>query len=557
MVPVTAKAAEIQVRSSEPGAIPRLALATICGVLFLTFLDNTVVSVTLADVQSDLHAGVSELQWVVDGYALVFASFLLAGGALGDILGRKKVMLAGVATFCAGSVVGALAPNPSVLIAGRVIMGMGAAASEPGTLSMIRHLVPDRQVRAQALGAWAAVSGLALAMGPVIGGGLVALSGWRAVFWFNLLLGLVAFVGAAVTLPESADPQGRSIDLPGIVLGVLALGAVIYAVIEGENLGYRDRRIITLFVVSAVAAVAFVVVERHRRDPLLELSFFRIPAFTGANVIAFLTYFGVFSIFFFTALYLQVVGTSSPGGVALQFLPMTVVMVLASAFTGRWVARSGPRIPMVVGTALAGGGILLSDAVLNPTVSYAPMAGALLLVGLGFGIALVPVTSTVLSLAPPERSGMAASTSNTSRQLGAVVGVAVLGAVVNAQLTGSLKDRLHAIGIPAQFQSIVLQGVTHGAASSQGAAASKANPALTAIIDKVINAAYAAFGDGLDVALRLSGAMLLVGTLIALVTLRRTGPASATDGGPTAESSSSSSRPDREGSAEAFTPHAP
>lgn len=554
---MTAKAAEIQVRSSEPGAIPRLALATICGVLFLTFLDNTVVSVTLADVQSDLHAGVSELQWVVDGYALVFASFLLAGGALGDILGRKKVMLAGVATFCAGSVVGALAPTPSVLIAGRVIMGMGAAASEPGTLSMIRHLVPDRQVRAQALGAWAAVSGLALAMGPVIGGGLVALSGWRAVFWFNLLLGLVAFVGAAVTLPESADPQGRSIDLPGIVLGVLALGAVIYAVIEGENLGYRDRRIITLFVVSAVAAVAFVVVERHRRDPLLELSFFRIPAFTGANVIAFLTYFGVFSIFFFTALYLQVVGTSSPGGVALQFLPMTVVMVLASAFTGRWVARSGPRIPLVVGTALAGGGILLSDAVLNPTVSYAPMAGALLLVGLGFGIALVPVTSTVLSLAPPERSGMAASTSNTSRQLGAVVGVAVLGAVVNAQLTGSLKDRLHAIGIPAQFQSIVLQGVTHGAASSQGAAASKANPALTAIIDKVINAAYAAFGDGLDVALRLSGAMLLVGTLIALVTLRRTGPASATDGGPTAESSSSSSRPDREGSAEAFTPHAP
>lgn len=554
---MTAKAAEIQVRSSEPGAIPRLALATICGVLFLTFLDNTVVSVTLADVQSDLHAGVSELQWVVDGYALVFASFLLAGGALGDILGRKKVMLAGVATFCAGSVVGALAPTPSVLIAGRVIMGMGAAASEPGTLSMIRHLVPDRQVRAQALGAWAAVSGLALAMGPVIGGGLVALSGWRAVFWFNLLLGLVAFVGAAVTLPESADPQGRSIDLPGIVLGVLALGAVIYAVIEGENLGYRDRRIITLFVVSAVAAVAFVVVERHRRDPLLELSFFRIPAFTGANVIAFLTYFGVFSIFFFTALYLQVVGTSSPGGVALQFLPMTVVMVLASAFTGRWVARSGPRIPMVVGTALAGGGILLSDAVLNPTVSYAPMAGALLLVGLGFGIALVPVTSTVLSLVPPERSGMAASTSNTSRQLGAVVGVAVLGAVVNAQLTGSLKDRLHAIGIPAQFQSIVLQGVTHGAASSQGAAASKANPALTAIIDKVINAAYAAFGDGLDVALRLSGAMLLVGTLIALVTLRRTGPASATDGGPTAESSSSSSRPDREGSAEAFTPHAP
>ncbi len=166
-----------------------LALATLCGVLFLTFLDNTIVSVGLANVQSDLHAGVTSLQWVVNGYALTFAAFMLAAGMLGDILGRKKIMLAGVGVFCAGSVFAAVAPNVGWLIAGRVIMGVGAAASEPGTLSIIRHVYPDRETRADALGVWAAVSGLALALGPVIAGALVGFSSWRAIFWFNLGFG--------------------------------------------------------------------------------------------------------------------------------------------------------------------------------------------------------------------------------------------------------------------------------------------------------------------------------------------------------------------------------
>ena len=186
------------------------ALATLCLVLFLTFLDNTVVSVGLADVQSSLHAGITSLQWVVNGYALTFAAFMLAGGTLGDILGRKKVMLAGVAVFCAGSVVAATAPNVDVLIGGRVIMGLGAAASEPGTLSIIRHVYPDRRTRADALGVWAAVSGLALALGPVIGGVLVGLWSWHAIFWFNLLFGAVAFLMALLFVPETSDRGSRA-----------------------------------------------------------------------------------------------------------------------------------------------------------------------------------------------------------------------------------------------------------------------------------------------------------------------------------------------------------
>ena len=505
----------------EDGGGSKKRLAAITAVLFLTFLDNTIVSVTLANVQSSLHAGVVALQWVVDGYALVFASLLLVGGTLGDLFGRKRVMLAGGAIFCAGSALAALAPNATVLIAGRALMGTGAAASEPGTLSMIRHLFPDRHERARAIGVWAAVSGLALALGPVIGGLLVSVGGWRAVFWFNLGFGALTLSAAALTLPENRDPQGRRFDVRGAVVGVVALVTGTFAVIQGENDGYTNWLIITLFVISAVAMATFLVVEARARDPLIKLDLFRMPAFAGTNSIAFLAYFGMFSIFFFTALYLEVVANFSAAGLALQFVPMTGAMITAAALTGRWVARSGPRVPMAAGCAFAGVGIFLSDATLSPSVGYGEVAGPLFLTGLGFGMALVPITSTALTLVPAKRSGMAASVTNTSRQLGAVVGVAVLGAVVNAQLTGSLKARLNAIGIPAKFQSIVLSAITHGGVQSQGAAAKQAPPGTGAIVNKVISAAYSAFGDGLHVALTLSGSMLCLAAVIAIVSVRR------------------------------------
>ena len=288
-----------------------LALSTLCAVLFLTFLDNTVVSVGLANVQSDLHAGVTSLQWVVNGYALTFASFMLAAGMLGDMLGRKRIMLAGVAIFCAGSVVAALASNVDWLIAGRVIMGIGAAASEPGTLSIIRHVYPDRETRADALGVWAAVSGLALALGPVIGGALVGFSSWRAIFWFNLGLGAVAFVLAAVVVPETSDRDGRRFDFAGFLLGAAFLASLSFGVIQGEVSGYTSTPIVALFVVCALSGLAFILVEHHTKSPMLDLSMFRRAPFAGSNFVAFVAYFGTFSIFFFTALYLQVVANAS------------------------------------------------------------------------------------------------------------------------------------------------------------------------------------------------------------------------------------------------------
>src|SRR6476469_468090 len=219
-----------------------LALACLCTILFLTFLDNTVVSVALASIQSDLHGGVSALQWVVGAYALTFASLMLAFGMLGDKFGRKKIMLVGVGVYCAGAALAAVAPSIGILIAARSVMGVGAAASEPGTLSMIRHLYLDERSRNRALGVCAAVSGFSLALGPVLGGALVGVWSWRGIFWFDVTFGLAALVVAAMILPESSDPGAGRVDVPGTVLGAGALAALIFGIINGESAGYAAHR---------------------------------------------------------------------------------------------------------------------------------------------------------------------------------------------------------------------------------------------------------------------------------------------------------------------------
>jgi MFS family permease len=419
---------------------------------------------------------------------------MLAAGMLGDILGRKRIMLAGVALFCAGSVVAATAVNVDWLIVGRVVMGIGAAASEPGTLSIIRHVYPDKKTRADALGVWAAVSGLALALGPVIGGALVGFSSWRTIFWFNLGFGVIAFVMAAVAVPESSDRQGRSIDYLGFFFGAAFLSCLSFAVIQGEDAGYTTNWIVALFVLCGVAGLAFVITEHRVKSPMLDLSLFRRPPFTGSNFVAFAAYFGTFSIFFFTALYLQVVAGASAYQTAIDFLPMAAGLIIVSALTGPLVARIGATLGWVL-----------------------PIAG------IGIGMLLVPVTSVPLTVVKPERSGMAASATNTSREMGAVFGVAILGAIVNAKLTGDLAARLKAIGIPPSFSALVEHAIQTG--GTQGGAASSAehskNATVAAISRKVINAAYDAFGSGLHEALLVSGVLILVGAVVAFFTIHR------------------------------------
>ncbi len=511
--------------SAAPGSAgglrrPRLGLAMLSLVLFLTFLDNTVISVTLSSIQGSLGVGVTGLQWVVGAYALVFASLMLPAGTISDLFGRKKVMLGGVAVFCVGSVIGALATNVEMLWAGRAVMGLGAAASEPGTLSMIRHMYTDRRERAQALGVWAAISGLALAAGPVLGGALVGVWSWRAVFWFNLFFGLVALVGAALVLPENADPQNRRLDLPGFLLGSASVACATFATIAGETSGYRSGWVEALYGVAVVALAAFVLVERRAANPMLNLRYFKLAPFSGSMFVAFATYFAVFSIFFFVSLYLEVVGSQSGYAIALDFLPMAVGMIVAAALTGVWVARAGARVPMVFGCLLSGTGIVLTDVMLSPTSGLSTIGWTMTLAGVGFGIAVVPVTSVALTVIPPEHSSQAASATNTSRELGAVAGVAVLGSVVNGQLTVDLLRRLAQLGIPVPFRQLVINAVTTGSIGNQAASAEQ-NKAISGLVREVVGAAYGAFQHGLDLSLSISAALVLLAGVVAAFTIRR------------------------------------
>ena len=495
------------------------ALAAVCAILFLTFLDNTIVSVALADIQSSLSVSVPGLQWIVDGYMLAFAALMLTGGTLGDLFGRKRVMLAGVAIFCAGSVVAAVAPDSRTLIAGRIVMGLGAAASEPGTLSLIRHIYPQREERAVALGVWAAVSGLALALGPVIGGVLADGLGWRSIFWFGVGLGAVALAVAAVTLTESRDPEGRKLDVPGLAAGAAAIMAATFAVIEGENRGYGTWWIAVLFAAAAALTLVFVLVERRVPDPVLKLEFLRNPTFAAANIVAFAVNLSVFSVFFFTALYLQLISNFTGNQIALAFTSLAVAMIVAGVAAGRWTARLGPRVPMAVGCVLGGVGLLLVDRQLSATTSIGALAWPLAVAGVGFGIALVTMTASVLGIVPPEQSGMAASTVNTSRELGGVFGVAVLGAVVNAQLTGGLNEKLVRLHIPLVYRKVVIEFVTTGGniTSAENSPGVKGH---TALIAKVLLAAEGSAGHGVHLALRIAGAIVLAAAVVAAVAAR-------------------------------------
>jgi EmrB/QacA subfamily drug resistance transporter len=441
---------------------------------------------------------------------------MLACGMIGDELGRKKVMLAGAGVFCAGSVLCALAPNVQTLIAGRAIMGLGAAASEPGTLSMLRHLYPDDRARSRAIGVWAGTSGFALAAGPVVGGLLIGIWNWRGIFWFNLAFGLAALIVAALILPESADPTAARVDTTGTLLGAGVLAAFVFGIIQAESYGFGATEVILLLCVSAVLLAAFGWWERRAPNPLLDLRYLRVPRFTTANIVAFCTYFATFAIFFFTALYLVEVVGASGYRLAVVFLPMTALMIASSVLAGRWTAVAGPRLSITVGCLLFAVGLFLTDGYLSPHPDYGPLMVALALAGIGIGTTVVPITSAVLSAVPPERSGMAASASNTSREIGAVTGVAILGSLVYSQLHASLVGQMNHLGVPAAFQGLVINAIETGTIP-------KTPPAgFGQIVQEVISAAYTSFHDGLHAALYLSAGLSLAAGLLAFITLRST-----------------------------------
>lgn len=507
------------VDSVFPRTGSRRVLIVLTGILFLTFLDTTIMSVALENLQATLHTSISDLQWIVNAYALLFASLMFPFGTLGDRFGRKKVMLGGAGVFVVGSLVGALAPSTGMLIAGRAVMGVGAAACEPGTLSIIRQLYPEKGERARAIGLWAAVAGLALALGPVIGGVLVGLGGWPAIFWFNLAAGVLVLYLAHSIVPESSDPEGGRFDIAGFILGPIALGTLVFAIIVGETAGYTAPHVLALFAIAVVTGAIFAFVEHRSQAPMLRIDYFKKLPFSGSLCVAFATYFGVFSIFFLTALYLQVVLAYSAFQTAALFVPMAVGMIVASSFAGRWVALRGPRAPVTLGCLAAGAGVLLTDVALIGNVTYVPLVLSLTLAGIGFGVAVVPITSVALSSIPAKHSGMAASATTTSREVGTVLGVAALGSLFTSQLTTFLAQRLTEQGVPEEFQGIVTTFVLTGAPPPGMESMIKMAQTLYGPqVEQATQAAFDAVHNGVSWSLLVAGCVIIFSGIVAFAT---------------------------------------
>ncbi len=410
---------------------PRLVLiATSLGVLFAQ-IDTSVVNLALKSIAADVHAGISAMQWVIDSYNLVYASLLLTGGTLRDIYGRRRIFILGIALFIAGTLTCALAPNAEVLIVGRAVSGLGAAFEVAMSLVLLAAAFPDRNERAHAFGVWASCNGIAFIIGPTFGGWLVDSIGWRSIFYVILPVCAAAWLLALYAVPESADPKGRRLDLPGQALAILGLSAFAFAAIEGSRWGWTSPVILTLVGVAVVALALFVWVEARTPGPLLPLTFLRRPVFAAALACAGLMTFGMYALLFIMPLYFQTVRGGSPFIAGLELLPMSASFVAVSQFVGHLNNRFGPRMVMTAGMACMGAGAL-ALAFIGEATPLAIVEFELFVVGVGLGLNTAPVNGVAVAALPPERSGTASGLVNTARMVGATLGVAILGALFAA-----------------------------------------------------------------------------------------------------------------------------
>jgi MFS transporter, DHA2 family, methylenomycin A resistance protein len=490
-----------------------LTLAAMCFALFMAMLDNTVVNVALPRIQQDLGSSVSGLQWIVDGYTLVFASLMLTGGTVGDIFGRKRFFLIGLTVFTGGSLLCALAPSLSVLIGGRAVQGLGAALLLPGTLSILSNTFLDPKERAQAIGIWAGISGMALAAGPVVGGLLVDRFGWQSVFFLNVPVGVVAFVVCVLAVNESKHAQGRRLDLPGQVLAIVGLGSLTYALIEANSYGWGSPLILSLFALAAIGLAAFVLVEMRSKSPMLQLNFFRNPTFAGACVCASIVSFGMFGTFFFLSLFFQNVQGYSPLQSGLRALPATVLIFLIAPLAGRLAGRIGSKLPMAFGLALNAVSLFLFTRI-QATTSYADIWPLLSMAGAGMAMVMAPMTAAVMSSVPPERAGMASATSNASREIGGVFGIALLGAIVTHIFSRDLNRVVAGLDLPPTLKDTILQQASRGIEHAGGQLPAGVNAA--ALRTALANS----FVSGMHVAMAVAAGALLVGSLTALLFVR-------------------------------------
>jgi EmrB/QacA subfamily drug resistance transporter len=413
-------------------------LAAVSFGLFMIMLDNTIVNVALPSIERSLHLKISELEWVVTGYALTFGALMLTGGKLADLLGRRSVFVAGLAVFTLSSLACGLAGSAGVLIAARVVQGIGAAMMNPATLSIITVTFPPRQ-RGTAIGIWAGVSALALAIGPLVGGVITERINWNWIFFINVPVGVVGILAAFAFIDESRDTSHEQRpDVPGLASSALGLFALSYALIEANNYGWTSGRILVAFAVAAASLAAFVLLELHQRLPMLELGLFRNRGFAGANGVMLLVGLAMFGVFFYISLYVQQVLGYSPTQAGASFLPWTILIILIAPQAGRISDRIGPR-PLVAGGMVVLAGSLFWFSHLGVHESFWSLLPGMLLGGVGMGVAMAPVTAAAMSSVRADKAGVGSAVLNSMRQVGGSLGIAIMGAIVASGISSSVK----------------------------------------------------------------------------------------------------------------------
>jgi len=481
-----------------------LILAVVSLGTLIVFLDNTVVNTAIPTISVELEASISELQWVIDAYTLALAGLLLLGGSIGDRFGRKRFMIVGLLIFGAGAVGAALAGDIGTLISMRAIQGAGAALILPATLSIITDVF-ERGERAKAIGIWSGVGALGIGLGPAVGGYLVDSLGWASVFWLHIPVIALTIVGMSV-VPESRDARRRALDLPGAVLATAGITVLVFGLIRAGEVGWLASPTLATAALAAVLLAAFVIVELRTKEPMLPMRFFKQRDFTGAVIVIGLIMFGMIVSFFFLTQFFQIVQGRSAFQAGLLIIPTAVAMMIAAPISGLVVQRIGPRL-LVLGSAAAMTGGLLMLTQVDATTSTQYIIGALGLFGLGGGLGLAPLTDTVMAAVPVNDAGIGSAVNDVSRELGAALGIATIGSVVNALYRTNLEGTLPS-GLPDQVVGVVEEGV--------GVAGVVAEQLPGAAGGALVDAANLAFVDAMTTGFFVSAVFVALAAVVAI-----------------------------------------
>lgn len=475
-------------------------LAVLCLSLMIVIIGNTSLNVAIPTLAKDLEASTSELQWMVDAYGLVFAGLLFTAGTVGDRYGRKGALQAGLALFLVGAAIATTAQDSTMLIGARAVMGVAAAFVMPSTLSILANVFPAHE-RPRAIAIWAGVSGGGAALGPVASGWLLEHFWWGSVFLVNVPVILVAVVVGAVIVPRSKDPEDQPLDLPGALLSIVALGALVYTIIEGPHRGWLSTGSMVTFAVSMVGFVAFVARERTTAYPMLDLGLFRDRRYSVASAGMTLTFFAMFGTFFLIAQYFQMVLGYTPLESGLLMLPWAFVMMLLAPQAPKLVARFGAHRLVPVGLVVIAAGLAVFSRLAVDSGLVLIYASVLPLAA-GMALTMTPLTTLIMSAVPLGKAGVGSATNDTTRELGGALGVAVLGSLVTSRYTESLAPAL--VGLPDAARRAAESGLA-GALQVAGRAGEQGAP--------IVDAAKAAFVDGIGVA-AMSGSMVVTAAAV-------------------------------------------